>query len=205
MNRFRNIIGQSSARSTSRRTGAPEARPRMGPHKERHLRARGDLGLRRPLEGIDRRLRVSDQVFAISSRVDEENRVVDAFAPAQNGVRRRRVAAASAGRQPGEVPRRAMTKTTGSKEVAMREGRRRTRRQQQQRGRGRAEKTQRRTLFRADGLQVLRDKIDDINYKDVKLLGPSCPARQDPRRISGTAPVISETARARSSGRDSSR
>src|SRR5471030_447014 len=61
-------------------------------------------------------------------------------------------------------------------------------------GRGRAgdkkpgdkEKGQRRTLFRRR--KVCADKIDDINYKDVKVIGPFVPERGKilPRRISGT-------------------
>src|SRR6187401_445309 len=64
-------------------------------------------------------------------------------------------------------------------------------------GRGRAgdKKTgdkaqgQRRTLFRRRKVcKFCADKIDDINYKDVKLLGPFVPERGKilPRRISGT-------------------
>jgi small subunit ribosomal protein S18 len=45
---------------------------------------------------------------------------------------------------------------------------------------------QRRGLFRRR--KVCADKIDDINYKDVKLLQPFVPERAKvlPRRISGT-------------------
>ena len=64
-------------------------------------------------------------------------------------------------------------------------------------GRGRAgdKKTgdkaqgQRRTLFRRRKVcKFCADKIDDINYKDAKLLGPFVPERGKilPRRISGT-------------------
>ena len=65
-------------------------------------------------------------------------------------------------------------------------------------GRGRgaaargAEKTgpgQRRSLFRRRKVcKFCADKIDDINYKDVKLLAPFVPERGKilPRRISGT-------------------
>ena len=64
-------------------------------------------------------------------------------------------------------------------------------------GRGRAgdKKTgdkaqgQRRTLFRRRKVcKFCADKIDDINYKDVRLLGPFVPERGKilPRRISGT-------------------
>jgi small subunit ribosomal protein S18 len=48
---------------------------------------------------------------------------------------------------------------------------------------------QRRTLFRRRKVcNFCADKIDDINYKDVKLLGPFVPERGKilPRRISGT-------------------
>ena len=51
------------------------------------------------------------------------------------------------------------------------------------------EKGQRRTLFRRRKVcKFCADKIDDINYKDVKLLGPFVPERGKilPRRISGT-------------------
>ena len=47
---------------------------------------------------------------------------------------------------------------------------------------------QRRTLFRRRKVcKFCADKIDDINYKDVKLLGPFVPERGKvlPRRISG--------------------
>ena len=64
------------------------------------------------------------------------------------------------------------------------------------RGRGRGDKKtadkaqgQRRTLFRRRKVcKFCADKIDDINYKDVKLLGPFVPERGKvlPRRISGT-------------------
>ena len=63
-------------------------------------------------------------------------------------------------------------------------------------GRGRgaargADKTQgqRRGLFRRRKVcKFCADKIDDINYKDAKLLGPFVPERGKilPRRISGT-------------------
>ena len=62
-------------------------------------------------------------------------------------------------------------------------------------GRGGDKKTgekgqgQRRTLFRRRKVcKFCADKIDDINYKDVKLLGPFVPERGKilPRRISGT-------------------
>ena len=48
---------------------------------------------------------------------------------------------------------------------------------------------QRRSLFRRRKVcKFCADKIDDINYKDVKLLGPFVPERGKilPRRISGT-------------------
>ena len=60
-------------------------------------------------------------------------------------------------------------------------------------GRGATDKDkkdgQRRTLFRRRKVcKFCADKIDDINYKDVKLLGPFVPERGKilPRRISGT-------------------
>ena len=63
-------------------------------------------------------------------------------------------------------------------------------------GRGKSDKKgtdknqgQRRTLFRRRKVcKFCADKIDDINYKDVKLLGPFVPERGKilPRRISGT-------------------
>ena len=62
------------------------------------------------------------------------------------------------------------------------------------RGRGAAktgdkQQGQRRTLFRRRKVcKFCADKIDDINYKDVKLLMPFVPERGKilPRRISGT-------------------
>ena len=58
-------------------------------------------------------------------------------------------------------------------------------------GRGGADKAQgqRRGLFRRRKVcKFCADKIDDINYKDVKLLQPFVPERGKilPRRISGT-------------------
>jgi small subunit ribosomal protein S18 len=64
-------------------------------------------------------------------------------------------------------------------------------------GRGRGEKDkkagdrqgQRRPMFRRRKVcKFCADKIDDINYKDAKLLGPFVPERGKilPRRISGT-------------------
>jgi len=61
-------------------------------------------------------------------------------------------------------------------------------------GRGRGDKKgdktqgQRRPMFRRRKVcKFCADKIDDINYKDVKLLGPFVPERGKilPRRISG--------------------
>ena len=54
---------------------------------------------------------------------------------------------------------------------------------------GDKEKGQRRTMFRRRKVcKFCADKIDDINYKDVKLIGPFVPERGKilPRRISGT-------------------
>ena len=54
---------------------------------------------------------------------------------------------------------------------------------------GDKEKGQRRTLFRRRKVcKFCADKIDDINYKDVKLITPFVPERGKilPRRISGT-------------------
>jgi small subunit ribosomal protein S18 len=54
---------------------------------------------------------------------------------------------------------------------------------------GDAKQGQRRGLFRRRKVcKFCADKIDDINYKDVKLIGPFVPERGKilPRRISGT-------------------
>ena len=54
---------------------------------------------------------------------------------------------------------------------------------------GDKEKGQRRPMFRRRKVcKFCVDKIDDINYKDVKLIGPFVPERGKilPRRISGT-------------------
>ena len=51
------------------------------------------------------------------------------------------------------------------------------------------DKGKRRTLFRRRKVcKFCADKIDDVNYKDAKLLGPFVPERGKilPRRISGT-------------------
>jgi small subunit ribosomal protein S18 len=56
-------------------------------------------------------------------------------------------------------------------------------------GGDRAAGGQRRSLFRRRKVcKFCADKIDDINYKDVKLIGPFVPERGKilPRRISGT-------------------
>jgi small subunit ribosomal protein S18 len=56
-------------------------------------------------------------------------------------------------------------------------------------GAGEKGQQQRRTLFRRRKVcKFCADKIDDINYKDVKLIGPFVPERGKilPRRISGT-------------------
>jgi small subunit ribosomal protein S18 len=70
----------------------------------------------------------------------------------------------------------------------MREGRGRS--SEGRGGRGGDKKDgQKRTLFRRRKVcKFCADKIDDINYKDVKLLGPFVPERGKilPRRISGT-------------------
>ena len=57
---------------------------------------------------------------------------------------------------------------------------------------------QRRTLFRRRKVcKFCADKIDDINYKDVKLLLPFVPERAKilPRRISGTCAKHQRTLR----------
>ena len=57
------------------------------------------------------------------------------------------------------------------------------------RGGGDKKDSQKRTLFRRRKVcKFCADKIDDINYKDVKLLGGFVPERGKvlPRRISGT-------------------
>ena len=57
---------------------------------------------------------------------------------------------------------------------------------------GDKEKGQRRTLFRRRKVcKFCADKIDDINYKDVKLIGPFVPERGKilPRRISGNCAI----------------
>ncbi len=54
---------------------------------------------------------------------------------------------------------------------------------------GEKKEGQRRTLFRRRKVcKFCADKIDDINYKDVKLIAPFVPERGKilPRRISGT-------------------
>ena len=54
---------------------------------------------------------------------------------------------------------------------------------------GDKEKGQRRPMFRRRKVcKFCADKIDDINYKDIKVIGPFVPERGKvlPRRISGT-------------------
>ena len=70
----------------------------------------------------------------------------------------------------------------------MREGRGRSSEGRGGRG-GDKKDDKKRTLFRRRKVcKFCADKIDDINYKDVKLLGPFVPERGKilPRRISGT-------------------
>jgi small subunit ribosomal protein S18 len=72
----------------------------------------------------------------------------------------------------------------------MREGRGRSSSSEGRGGRGGDKKDdKKRTLFRRRKVcKFCADKIDDINYKDVKLLMPFVPERAKilPRRISGT-------------------
>ena len=74
----------------------------------------------------------------------------------------------------------------------MREGRGRSQgggRGASARGGDKTQGQQRRPMFRRRKVcKFCADKIDDINYKDVKLIGPFVPERAKilPRRISGT-------------------
>ena len=148
------------------------------------------------MKELDRRLRVMDQVIRhMVVRVDEEKKVVDRTrTKRQSESERRRVKRGlPPQRQPGEGRRRArptipttivLTGWRFNHAIRTRTlGRRRRRR----RGRGGDKKTgdkekgQRRPLFRRRKVcKFCADKIDDINYKDVKLIGPFVPgARQD--------------------------
>ena len=73
---------------------------------------------------------------------------------------------------------------------------------------GDKEQGQRRTLFRRRKVcKFCADKIDDINYKDVKLLGRSSPSAARSCRAASRAPArcTSASCRRRSCARGSSR
>ena len=158
------------------------------------------------MKELDRRLKVMDLVIRhMVVRVDEEKKVVERTrTKRQTESERRRVKRGlPPQRQPGEgrpagEPRRCATTIDlmgwrFSHAIWTRTiGRRRWRRAAAAaatRRPGDKEKGQRRTMFRRRKVcKFCADKIDDINYKDVKLIGPFVPERGKilPRRISGT-------------------
>src|SRR5262249_8196936 len=151
------------------------------------------------MKELDRRLKTIDQVLRhMIVRVDEEKKVVERTrSKRQTESERRRVARGlPPQRQPGEGRSQDRDDMDDGRfdvvEVeAMAFGQRRS----GGRGKGSDKKSgdkaqgQRRTLFRRRKVcKFCADKIDDINYKDVKLIGPFVPERGKilPRRISGT-------------------
>ena len=154
------------------------------------------------MKELDRRLKVIDQVIRhMVVRVDEEKKVVERTrTKRQTESERRRVKRGlPPQRQPGEgrpagEPTMPTTIVLTGWRFNMPFGQGRS---GGGGGRGRGgdkkpgdkEKGQRRTMFRRRKVcKFCADKIDDINYKDVKLLGPFVPERGKilPRRISGT-------------------
>ena len=157
------------------------------------------------MKELDRRLKVMDQVIRhMVVRVDEEKKVVEPDATqaadrVRAPARQARLAAAAAARaraarqELDDTGRRSIstewrfshairTRTLGRRRSADAAGARRQEARRQGKG-------QRRTLFRRRKVcKFCADKIDDINYKDVKLIGPFVPERGKilPRRISGT-------------------
>ena len=139
----------------------------IGPHKEGTYVLEVITGSGELMKEIDRRLRVSDQVIRhLTVRVDEENRVIERARTHLWKPLLHEVAGGAA--------------MNGKKGVGGR-------------GKGGAAQQgkdgQRRPMFRRRKVcKFCADKIDDINYKDVKLLGPFVPERGKilPRRISGT-------------------
>ena len=151
------------------------------------------------MKEIDRRLRVSDQVIRhLRPRGRREPRH-RARAHAAQGQTRSAGASPVACRRSGSPakarsgPKMTTTGLVGDVEegmLIMREGRGRSSSSDSRGGRGGDKKDdKKRTLFRRRKVcKFCADKIDDINYKDVKLLGPFVPERGKilPRRISGT-------------------
>ena len=151
------------------------------------------------MKEMDRRLKVIDEVIRhIVVRVDEEQSVVErARTRRSTTTARRRVARGlPPTRQEGEGRRGAKDEgrdddrfdEAGVKNGNAEEVRRTGRGKAAARGADK-DKGQRRGLFRRRKVcKFCADKIDDINYKDVKLLQPFVPERAKvlPRRISGT-------------------
>ncbi len=155
------------------------------------------------MKELDRRLKVMDQVIRhMVVRVDEEKQVVERTrTKRQTESERRRVKRGlPPQRQPGEG-RSATAIPTTTTTIGLTEwrfnrgirtrtiGRRWPRQEEDDKKAGDKEKGQRRPMFRRRKVcKFCADKIDDINYKDVKLLGPFVPERGKilPRRISGT-------------------
>ena len=147
------------------------------------------------MKEIDRRLRVIDQVIRhLVVRVDEELRVAQRTADARKKfTARRRVARGlPPERQPGEGRGDGDRRTTWTGWRSSDEGRTRRRRaavvatRRTAKGGGDAP---RRGFFRRRRVcKFCAEKIDYINYKDVRLLAPFLPERGkiQPRRISGT-------------------
>ena len=153
------------------------------------------------MKELDRRLKVMDQVIRhMVVRVDEEKKVVERTqTKRQTESERRRVKRGlPPQRQPGEG-RSAATRTMPTT-IALTEWRfsdairtrtlgRRRRAAAARQEAGRQGKGSAPPMFRRRKVcKFCADKIDDINYKDVKLLGPFVPERGKilPRRISGT-------------------
>ena len=174
----------------------------IGHHKEGTYVLEAINGCGELMKEIDRRLKVTDLVIRhLIVRVDEEQAVVERTRTKRTETsRRRRVARGlPPDRQPGEGQRGEPDDDrddrfdmggggamNGRRELRWR--RRRPRRQAAHGGQ-QGKDGQRRPMFRRRKVcKFCADKIDDINYKDSKLLMPFVPERAKilPRRISGT-------------------
>ena len=179
----------------------------IGRHKEGTYVLEVINGTGELMKEIDRRLKVTDLVIRhLVVRVDEEQAVIERT----QGQRSRDVAAPPRGARPaGRIGSRAKasaaTPTTTATIASTWAGRTCDERQEEFRRRRAAAaaagrhaarparagqgRQQRRPMFRRRKVcKFCSDKIDDINYKDTKLLMPFVPERAKilPRRISGT-------------------
>ena len=170
----------------------------IGHHREGTYVVETITGSGELMKEIDRRLRVIDQVIRhLVVRVDEELRVAERTRDARKtfaGAAPRRARPAAGARSRAKAAATDRTRTTMGRDggAAMREERGGG-------GRGRGgdkdKRTARAATRRGGGFfrrrrvcKFCAEKIDYINYKDVRLLAPFLPERGkiQPRRISGT-------------------